>query len=136
MIVGTAERLERARESIEEGKLLFRERMGNKLVLAKLYHAMMQGLFALFDIRDLGRLTHADVIARLEQEYVRTGRIKGTVLDALRRAYDLTHECDCEHMPVPTDAEVAATLHAAEDLVQRTAVLLKTEAPTHEGSAV
>ncbi len=136
MIVGTAERLERAREGIEEGKLLFRERMGNKLVLAKLYHAMMHCLFALFSIRDVGGLTHADVIERFEREYVLTGRIDGTVLDALRRAYDLTHECDCEHMPVPTDGEIAVAQHAAEDLVQRTAVLSKTEVPTHDGSAV
>ncbi len=136
MNVGAAERLERARESIEEGKLLFQEGMGNKLVLAKLYQAMMHCLFALFGIRDVGRLTHADVIVRFEREYVRMGRIDGTVLDALRRAYDLTHECDCEHMPVPTDSEVAATQHAAEDLVQRTAVLLKTEVPTHEGGRI
>ena len=134
MIVGTAERLERARESIEEGKLLFREGMGNKLVLAKLYHAMMHCLFALFGIREVGGLTHADVIERFDREYIRTGRIDNTVLDALRRAYDLTHECDCDHMPVPTDEEIDATQHAAEDLIRCVEGLLRTD--VNESSAV
>ncbi len=136
MIVGAAERLERARESIEEGKLLSRERMGNKLVLAKLHHAMMHCLFVLFGIRDVAGLTHADVIERFEREYVRTGRIDGEILDALRRAYDLSHECDCEHMPVPTDEEIAVTQNAAEDLIHSVERLLRTEAEVNESRAV
>ena len=112
-----AERLTQARESIKEGELLYREKIGNKVVLAKLYHAMMYCLFALFDIRDIGKLTHADVIDRFETEYVEKGIIDRGFLDVIRHAYDLTHECDCEHMPVPSDDDIETTMHAAGEFI-------------------
>ena len=120
-----AERIIQARESMKEAQLLSREQMGNKAVLTKLYHAMMNCLLALFDIQDIGTLTHAGIIERFEQKYVRTGKIAATILDVLRRAYDLTHECDCDHMPVPTDKETASVMKAAEELVGATEGLLK-----------
>ncbi len=119
------ERLILARQSFDEGEILLRERMGNKLVLGKLYHAMMQCLFALFDIRDASKLTHADLIDRFEKEYVQRGMIDGSVLAVLHRAYDLTHECDCEHMPIPTDEEVRAGMETAEELIRAVGERLK-----------
>lgn len=130
------ERIIQARESMEDALLLAREQMGNKAVLTKLYHAMMECLFALFEIKDIGKLTHADIIERFEQEYVKTGKIDTATLDVLRRTYDLTHECDCEHMPVPTDREITAAQHAAEDLIRKTAGSSTTEVTEHESSAV
>jgi uncharacterized protein (UPF0332 family) len=130
------ERLQQARESIEEGKLLFQEKIGNKAVLAKYYHAMMGCLFALFDIRDLRSLTHADIIERFEREYVRTGKADALFLKVLRRAYDLTHECDCEHMPVPTDEEIGAAREAAEGLIRMVEGLLRAEVKVNEGGSV
>jgi uncharacterized protein (UPF0332 family) len=121
------ERIIQARESIEEAMLLSREHMGNKAVLTKLYHAMMYCLFALFDIRDLGKLTHADIIERFEREYVKAGKIGSTILDVLRRTYDLTHECDCDHMPVPTDEEIKSAVKVAEELISATEGLLRAE---------
>jgi hypothetical protein len=43
------EKLKLAEQSLAEGKLLLHEKMGNKVVLAKIYHAMTYSLFALFD---------------------------------------------------------------------------------------
>jgi uncharacterized protein (UPF0332 family) len=119
-----SERIKQAQENKEEALLLLREHMGNKAVLAKLYHAMMECLFALLDISELGSRTHADVIERFEREFIGKGTIDRSDLDALRRTYDLTHECDCDHMPVPTDTEVAAAQRAAEDLIRSTETLL------------
>ncbi len=106
-----------ARESIKEGELLYKERIGNKVVLAKLYHAMVYCIFALFDIRDMGKLTHADIIERFEREYVEKAIIDRGFLDIIRHAYDLTHECDCDHMPVPSDEDIKTTMHAAQQFV-------------------
>jgi hypothetical protein len=47
-----------------------------------------------------------------------------TVLDVLRRTYDLTRECDCDHMPVPMDEEIAYAMKAAEELISATERLL------------
>jgi uncharacterized protein (UPF0332 family) len=130
------ERIDQARESVEEAELLARERMGTKAVIAKLYHAMMNCLFALFGIRDIGRLTHADVIERFEREYVNTGKLGPGVLAVILQAYDLTHECDCDHMPVPTEEEITAAMKAARELIAAADGFLKTEVKKHENSVV
>ncbi len=134
--MNASERIRLARESREEARLLSLERMGSKAVLSKLYHAMMQSLFALLRIRDIGRQTHADLIDRFERAYVTTGAIDGSVLDALRRSYDLTHECDCDRMPLPTDEEIAAAERAAEVLIERAVALLGQEVSKRGGSVV
>jgi uncharacterized protein (UPF0332 family) len=130
------ERLRQARENVEEAMLLAREHMGNKAVLTKYYHVMMSCLFALFNIRDIGKLTHADIIGRFEQEYVHTGKMDEMVLAALHRTYDLTHECDCDHMPVPTEEEITSAMKAAQGLIDATEGFLGMEVTIHEDSAV
>jgi uncharacterized protein (UPF0332 family) len=130
------ERLQQARENIDEALLLMHEHMGNKAVLTKFYHAMMSCLFALFNIRDIGKLTHADIIDRFEQEYVHTGKMDETILAALHRTYNLTHECDCDHMPVPTEGEIASAMKAVQGLIAGTEGLLGMEVTVHEGSAL
>jgi uncharacterized protein (UPF0332 family) len=130
------ERLRQARESMDEAVLLAHEHMGNKMVLAKYYHAMMNCLFALFDIREIGRLTHEDIIGRFEQEYVKRGKGDAAVLGALRRAYDLTHECDCDNMPVPTEEDIASAQYAARSLVRTVYGTDSGEVTIHENSAV
>lgn len=72
-------------------------------------------------------MTHADIIDRFEQKYVKTGKIDKALIVVLRRAYDLTHECDCDHMPVPTDAEIESARKVAEVLISTTEELLRTE---------
>lgn len=130
------ERLRQARESLEEARLLAGERIGTKAVMTKLYHAMMYSLFALLDIQDLSRLSHADVIERFEREYGRTTLADEAFLAVLHRAYDLTHECDCEHMPVPTDREIDETSRAAEKFLAEAERFLNSEVNKHESSAV
>lgn len=122
------ERLIQAKESIEEAELLYKERVGNKLVIAKLYHAMIYCLFALFNIKEIGDLTHADIIDRFEKDYIKMGIFDASILKVLRHVYELTHECDCEHMPVPTDAEIRLSMQAAKDLMTQVEAYLKERA--------
>ncbi len=130
------ERLKLARENVEEAKLLFGEKIGAKVVFTKLYHALMYCLFALFDVQIIGNLTHADVIERFELEYVRPGAFDEELLRVIRRAYDLTHECDCEHMPAPTDEEIETAMKAAGELIRATEAVLRVEVRKHESSVV
>lgn len=122
------ERLIQAKESIEEAELLYKERVGNKLVIAKLYHAIIYCLFALFNIKEIGDLTHADIIDRFEKDYIKMGIFDASILKVLRHVYELTHECDCEHMPVPTDAEIRLSMQAAKDLMTQVEAYLKERA--------
>lgn len=97
-----------ARESLKEADILYyREKIGNKVVFAKLYHALMYCLFALFDIRNIGSLTHADIDGSgyprgLRGEDIPLGARFFMVVDV----YDaLTSECPY-HTPVGHDEAV------------------------------
>jgi uncharacterized protein (UPF0332 family) len=129
------ERLILASQSIDEAKFLYEDNIGGKVVFPKLYHALMYCLFALFDIRIIGTLAHSDVIDRFEREYVRPGILDNGLLRVIRRAYDLTHECDCDHMPVPTDRDIEETMEAAERLLAEAGRIVGTGVQ-REGAAV
>ncbi len=117
-MAGTVERRIRdAEDSIREAEYVHGERVSNIAVLAKLYHAMIYCLFALFGIKEIGSLTHADLIDRFDRELVREGVFDGKFLDALTTAYDLTHECDCAHMRQPDDGEIERLLPLAREFV-------------------
>ncbi len=129
-------RVRQAQQSLEEARILVREGIGSKAVLAQLYHGMMNCLLALLGITDIGRLTHAEVIERFEREFGASAPDGESVVAALRRAYDLTHECDCSCMPVPTDREIDEISRAAAGLVAWTGNILAGEVKEHENSAV
>ena len=124
----TAEdRLLRANEYLREAELIYREKIGNLHVLANLYHAMMNSLFALLDIRDIGNLTHADVIESFEKEYMKAGVFSAEFADALHFTYNITHECDCDHMKQPEDEDIERLFPVVRDSVQAAAMYLKKE---------
>ncbi len=117
-------RLVEAEGFLEEAEHLHNERISNLHTLTKLYHAMIYSLLALFDIGDIGGRTHAEIIGRFESEYVRKGAFDRSLLDALRSAYDVTHECDCAHMKQPDDEEIERLLPLARRLVSDVGSLL------------
>ena len=119
------DRLRRAEEYIKEAELIRRENIGNLHVLANLYHAMMNVLFALLDIRDISNLTHAAVIESFETEYGKAGVFSAEFIDALHFAYNITHECDCDHMKHPEDEDIERLLPVVRDSVEAAAVYLK-----------
>ncbi len=99
-------RLAEAEHFLEEAEYLKSEQISNLHTLTKLYHAMIYSLFALFELRDIGGLTHADLIGRFERDYMQKGAFAPEVLEAIRFAYDITHECDCAHMKQPEDRDI------------------------------
>ncbi len=99
-------RLKEAEESLSEAELLKHEKISNIATLAKLYHSMIYGLLALFGMDDIGSLTHADLIERFEEEFVKKGLFRREYLEAMRFAYEFTHECDCAHMKQPEDRDI------------------------------
>ena len=113
------ERLAEAEQSLADAEYIYRENISNLHVLTKLYHAMIYSILALFEMRDIGTQTHADLIERLESEYVLPGVFNKTTLDALRFAYDITHECDCAHLKQPEDRDIERLLPVAREFVRR-----------------
>ncbi len=99
-------RLAEAEGFLEDAEYLNSEKISNLHTLTKLYHAMIYSLFALFGLRDIEGLTHADLIERFERDYVQKGVFDPIVLEAMRFAYDITHECDCAHMKQPEGRDI------------------------------
>jgi uncharacterized protein (UPF0332 family) len=87
-------RLEEAEQHLEDAEFIYKERIGNLQIMTKLYHAMIYSLFALFEIEDIGNLTHADLIARFERELVQNETFSRSFYDALIYAHGFVHECD------------------------------------------
>jgi|GEM_PF-2380091 uncharacterized protein (UPF0332 family) len=111
-------RLKEAEESLSEAELLKEEKISNIATLAKLYHAMIYGLLALFGMDDIGSLTHADLIERFDREFVKKGFFKKEYLEAMKFAYDFTHECDCVHIKQPEDRDIDYLFSMVKDFVK------------------
>ncbi len=125
-MTATAEdRLRRANEYIQEAELIRREKIGNLHVLANLYHAMMNCLFALLDVKDIGKLTHADVIEEFERRYMQSGVFSTEFSEALHFTYNITHECDCDHMKPPEDEDINRLFPVAARFVSAVEEYLK-----------
>jgi uncharacterized protein (UPF0332 family) len=115
----TAEqRLGRAGEYLREAEILHREKIGNLPVLANLYHAMMNCLFALFDLKEPGSFLHADIIERFKSEFVITGVFDKKFADALDFTFHITHECNCDQMKPPGDEDIQKLFPVAREFVQ------------------
>ncbi|NOY64520.1 MAG: hypothetical protein GXO97_03875, partial [Nitrospirae bacterium] len=99
-------RFTEATESLKEAEIIKATGVSNLATLTKLYHAMIYALMGVFEIENIGSLTHNDLIERFEREYIRKGLVKKEYLDALRFAYNFTHECDCAQMRQPEDRDI------------------------------
>ncbi len=117
------ERLKQAKESLSDAEMLNSEGLGNTVVLAKLYHAMIYGLLGLFGLEDIGSLTHADLIERFERDCVAKGRFKKEHLQALRLAYNLTHECDCLNRREPEDRDMEYLFPLVRDFLKELSLI-------------
>lgn len=112
-------RFSEAMESLKEAEIINDSGVSNLATLTKLYHAMIYALLGLFEIENIGSLTHDDLIKRFEREYIQKGSIKREYLNALRFAYNFTHECDCAHMRQPEDKDIEYLMPLAEEFVRQ-----------------
>jgi uncharacterized protein (UPF0332 family) len=112
-------RLNEALDSLKEAEIINNAGVSNLATLTKLYHAMVYALMALFEIEDIGSLTHADLIERFERQFIQKGLMDTKFLDALRFAYNFTHECDCAHMKEPEDRDIQYLMPLAEEFVEK-----------------
>jgi uncharacterized protein (UPF0332 family) len=111
-------RLKEAMDSLSEAGIIRDNSVSNLAVLTKLYHAMIYTLMGIFEIDDIGSLTHDDLIKRFENEFILSKKVKKEYHDALRFAYNITHECDCGHMKEPGDRDIDYLMPVAEEFVR------------------
>jgi len=117
-------RLKEAMDSLKEARIIRDNNVSNLAVLTKLYHAMIYALMAVFGIDDIGGLTHDDLIKRFENEFILSRKVKKEYHDALRFAYNITHECDCEHMKEPSDNDINYLMPVAGEFVREIGMVI------------
>lgn len=103
---------------MKEAEILHKNKIGNLPILANLYHSMMNCLFALFNLEDPGNILHADLIDRFKIEFVQIGIFDKKYSNALDFAFNITHECNCEHMKPPEDEEIDKLFPVARELIK------------------
>lgn len=118
-------RLQKAYEYFKEAEFLNSENIGNLAVLANLYHSMMNCLFALFDLKEPGNILHADIINRFKSDYVQQGIFDRKFSEALDFSFEITHECNCDHMKPPEEEDIDRLLPVAREFIQATKVYLE-----------
>lgn len=119
------ERIREASECLADAECVYAERISNPAVMTKLYYVMLYSLFALFRVREIGTLTHADLFARFEREYISQGTFKKELLDGLIYASEFLQECNCTDMKEPEDADIERLLPVAGDFLSDVSEYLK-----------
>jgi uncharacterized protein (UPF0332 family) len=98
-------RLDHARESLKDAKILFNEGVELSFVMNSLYYSFLYPVLGLIQARGLPAPTQSTAISLFEREYVQTGVFESRFLDALRKAFDLRPACDCQRNIVIADIE-------------------------------
>ena len=111
-------RMKEAQHCLDDAEFIYSANIGNLQLLTKLYHAMLYSLFALYEIEDIGVLTHADLIKKFIREFVQNNVFSTTYSDALTLAYDTIHECDCAQQKQPDNSVIDSIFPVAQDFVK------------------
>jgi uncharacterized protein (UPF0332 family) len=119
-------RLNRARDALEEAKILLRE---DKIsgAMSRTYYAMFYATLALLATRDLGSSRHSGVIALFRREFVKTGIFPPELAKSLDLAFDERIEADYRDFVVPNRDDLRALLDAAEVFITRAEAIVAGE---------
>ena len=99
-------RLTEARESLEEAKVLLREKMSNRSVINRLYYAMFYAVLAISQDKQIGSSKHSGVIAVFDREFVKTRIFDKKLSKALHRAFELRQKGDYMESTAILDGDI------------------------------
>lgn len=112
-------RLAEAKESLEEAKVLLREKMSNRSVMNRLYYAMFYAVLAVLQDKQIVSSKHSGMIAAFDREFVKTGMFDKRLSKALHRAFELRQKGDYMEYTAISDSDI-------EDLMSLTTEFLST----------
>ncbi len=82
-------RLKQADDSIEEAKVLLKEKMSQRAVMNRLYYAMFYTVLALLQEKQIRTSKHIGAISLFDREYIKTGIFDKKLSKILHRAFEL-----------------------------------------------
>jgi uncharacterized protein (UPF0332 family) len=119
-------RIARARDALEEARLLIEQRHFTG-ALNRVYYAAFYAARALLAIKTLDSSRHSGVISLFQEHFVKTGLISTDVARALPRAFEKRQTSDYGDFSEPTSDEVLALRGQVETFVASCEELVRTE---------
>lgn len=113
----------RSGEYLEEAHTLFRERMGNLLVVTKLYHSLIYSLFGFFGLKDPGSYSHTELIERFERDHAGEDPLNLSVVKYLKSLYPFVHTCGLPRPQGPDDEYVGTVFDIAAKFLKKISLL-------------
>jgi uncharacterized protein (UPF0332 family) len=109
-------RLDEAKETLEEARLLARESRWRG-ALNRVYYAMFYATLALLAVRQSASSRHSGIIALFHREYVRPGLFAREWARYLDIAFNLRNRSDYQDFITPDVVQVEELLEAAESFI-------------------
>ncbi len=99
-------RLKQADDSIEEAKVLLKEKMSLRAVMNRLYYSMFYAVLALLQAKRLGTSKHIGAISLFDREFIKTGIFDKGMSKTLHRAFELRQKGDYMEQAEVTQKDV------------------------------
>ena len=112
------ERLDQARESLEEAKTLLVQDAEVNFVMNSLYYAFLYPVLGLLQARGITAPMQSTAIALFEREFAAKGDIDDRFIQAIRKAFELRPACSCEGRKKAEPEDVEELLPIAEDFLE------------------
>lgn len=106
-----------ARESLEEARVLLREKMSNRSVTNRLYYAMFYAVLALLQDKQISSSKHSGIIALFDREFVKKKIFDKKLSKALHRAFELRQKADYMEHTVISDSDVTELMLMTTDFL-------------------
>jgi len=123
-------RLDRARESLEEAKILLESGHGNTFV-NRLYYACFYAVSALLLTRGLSSTRHSGVRSLFHQNFVKPGLITAELAQLYDRLFDNRQKGDYADLVRFDPDEVRGWYDEAQEFVKAAENIIKKELVTH-----
>lgn len=112
------DRLQRAEETLADAQLLLLYGGSPMSVINRSYYAMFYAAQALMVDREIVTSKHSGVVARFDQEFVKTGVFDKTMSRALHRAFDFRQISDYREMFEVTEQQADDIFQDAKRFVR------------------
>lgn len=117
-------RLEQARETLREAKILLDE-SALRGAINRSYYAMFYALLALLATKQLGTSKHSSALGLFDREFVKTGLFPRELSRSLRLAFNLRQRQDYKEMTDVDEPTAVSTLNDSTSFVDAVEAYLR-----------
>jgi len=106
-------RLERAREALDDARLILSQKGSYASVVNRAYYAMFYAALALLITVDRGSSKHQGVIALFDENFIKQNILPKELGKLLHRAFEMRQAGDYRDMLIVTEEQAADVINAA-----------------------